>query len=176
MNEKKIEELTWKNGVMDEEIAALEAKIAEIKAEQSINRGLILAARMEDEKEARAKAVAKAKLTTVLDYFGTPLAEVKLVVVHEGRKVEYQGRGYSAKKQITIGKVWDVLLDDEVIGQIEYRMFTRENRTPGRMYVNSRWESPGWGYSTGSGFGRQFEASSKKDALERIVKARSRQA
>ncbi|WNM68257.1 hypothetical protein SEA_JDAWG_49 [Microbacterium phage JDawG] len=175
MNTQKIENLDAEIVEYNSEIAALEAKIEEYKSEIRDRRQLILALRQEDANAERGKAVAAAKLVRVDDYFGEPMAEVKLVQTHAGREVEYSGRRSYDKKMITVGKAWDVLLGDEVIGTIEYRMFTREDRTPGRMYVNSRWESPGWGYTEGARHtGRQWEARSKKDALERIVRAHTR--
>lgn len=178
MNTQKIENLEAEIAEYNSEIAALEAKIESYKVEIRDHRHLILALRQEDAAAERVKAIAKAKTVQVEDYFGEPISEVKLVQTHAGREVEYSGkRSHGDKKKIIVGKAWDVLLGDEVIGTLEYRMFTREDRTPGRMYVNSRWESPGWGYTEGARHtGPQWEARSKKDALERIVRAHQRKA
>lgn len=178
MNTEKINNLEAEIVEYNSEIASLEAKIEEYKGEIQIRKALIFSAQVEDRNAARAKAVAEAKLVDVADIWGGTVAQVKLVVVHEGRKVEYSGRShYSGKKMITVGKAWDVLLNDEIIGTLEYRMFTRESRSGNRNYVNARWESPGWGYTTdGNGYGYQLEATSKKDALERIVRAAERRA
>ncbi|URP21717.1 hypothetical protein SEA_KATE_51 [Microbacterium phage Kate] len=177
MNTQKIENLEAEIVEYNSEITALEAKIEEYKSEIRDRRQMILALRQEDANAERVKAVAAAKLVRVDDYFGEQMAEVKLVQTHAGREVEYSGRRSYDKKMITVGKAWDVLLGDEVIGTVEYRMFTREREIPGKRYVAGRWESPGWGYTEGARHtGRQWEARSKKDALERIVRAHHRKA
>lgn len=39
---------------------------------------------------------------------------------------------------------YDIIHDDVVIGTVRERLVTMENQTPGRMYVNYRWQSPRW--------------------------------
>lgn len=108
------------------------------------------------------------------------MADIQVVQVTDGEPVEYSGKRF-AKKTIKVGRIWQVLYDGEVIGAILYTLITREQRTPGRRYVNSRWKSPGWQYTTdaekaknansqySSAFHRAGEAYSKKDAVENIV-------
>jgi hypothetical protein len=51
-------------------------------------------------------------------------------------------------------------------------MVTRERRTPGRRYVDARWESPGWLYTSGATryASRSYDASSRKDGIERLIR------
>ena len=49
----------------------------------------------------------------------------------------------SERKTITL-PTYDVLLDGEKVGVVKRAMVTRETRSKGRRYVNSRWTSPGW--------------------------------
>ncbi len=108
------------------------------------------------------------------------MAEIQVELVNEGHPVEYKGkRSWGHARTIKVDRVWHVLYDGEVIGSIVYRMFTREQRTPGKMYVNSRWQSPGWGYRSGEArsaydFHRPLEAFTKKDAVESIVRDHER--
>ncbi len=90
-----------------------------------------------------------------------------LVQTKLGREIEHRGKRGN-KRTITVNREWDVYLDDVKIGSIVYRLMTREQRTPGRRYVNSRWESPGWEAIT-VGSWRGLERSSKKDAIEYLV-------
>lgn len=39
---------------------------------------------------------------------------------------------------------YDIVLDGVVIGTVRERLVTMESRSPGRMYVNYRWNSPRW--------------------------------
>jgi len=72
-----------------------------------------------------------------------------VVDVDEGRTVTHHGfHSYTKPKQVKVNRRWEVRVDDKVIGEVEYRMETHENRTPGRVYVNYRWESPAYFYST----------------------------
>ena len=90
--------------------------------------------------------------------------------VREGEAIEFSGkRSWGQKRTITVGRMWEVSLGGEVIGYIHYRLLTREQRTPGKRYVNSRWRSPGWTTSD-TMHGRNVEAYSKKDAIERLVR------
>jgi hypothetical protein len=97
--------------------------------------------------------------------------EATLVETNSGREVEHRGKNRGAVRTIKINRTYDVIVDGIVVGMIEYRMFTRETRTAGRMYVNSRWESPAWGFATGENtfIGRQMEAPTKAEAVKRVV-------
>jgi hypothetical protein len=75
------------------------------------------------------------------------------------------------KRTVKIGRVFRVELDGNVIGRVHYDMLTRERRTPGKRYVNARWQSPGWTYVSGAAkFGRKFECYSKREGVERIIR------
>lgn len=63
-----------------------------------------------------------------------------------------------------------LLVDGEVVGTVERAMLTRERRTPGRRYVNARWQSPGWRYRRGIGWARGFECSSRRDGVEQLLR------
>lgn len=91
----------------------------------------------------------------------------------EGRPIEHRGPRAFEARTIKIDREWEVSIDGEVIGYVVYRMLTREQRTPGRRYVNRRWQSPGWEYRENS-YWRGFEAYSKKDAIERLVRGHER--
>lgn len=75
----------------------------------------------------------------------------------------------------TIGREWRVELDGHLLGFVRYEMVEHERRTEGRRYVDDRWESPGWTYTVGGGFGR-LHAATKADAircLERYAEVQS---
>jgi hypothetical protein len=95
--------------------------------------------------------------------------EPVITLVNPGRAIEFSGkRSWGEKRRINIDRIWEVTIDGEVIGYVHYRLLTREQRTPGKRYVNSRWQSPGWTRSA-TKYGRSIEAYSKKDAIERLV-------
>ena len=68
---------------------------------------------------------------------------VVLLLVDEGRPVEYV-TARSGRRTVKIDRRWEVQRDGRRIGEVRYEMRTRETRSKGRMYVNSRWWSPGW--------------------------------
>lgn len=98
---------------------------------------------------------------------------VTVVLVESGRQIDYKGPRYSRRK-VTIDRLWHVIFEGEVIGGIRYVMMTHEQRTPGRMYVNKRWESPGWSFMTGKPTGlhdlkfSHYSPYSKTNAVIRI--------
>lgn len=93
--------------------------------------------------------------------------EVAVEHVREGTPTTYGSR--HGQKTTKIGDRWHVKHNGKVIGIIERDLVTREQKTPGRMYVNSRWKSPGWRYGIGEPNYLRQEAYSKKDAIERIM-------
>lgn len=102
---------------------------------------------------------------------------VTVELVEDGKWVEHSGkRSWSGKKRIRVDRLWVVKKDGKIVGAIAYRMMTREQRTPGRRYVNSRWQSPGFeSWNTTemptlySGPSYKREAFSKSDAIENIL-------
>ena len=110
------------------------------------------------------------KTTTISE---EPLVQIRLI--NEGHPRTYSPKRSFGRKTITIGRVWQVLYNGEVIGGIRHDMMTRERRIPGRMYVESRWESPGWQRTAKdpaehwNAFHRALESSSRKSAIESIV-------
>lgn len=97
-----------------------------------------------------------------------------LTLVDEGHEKTYRtARG--AKNTVQIDRVWRVLKDGEIIGTIVYEMITRETRSKGRMYVNRRWESPGYRWTLGTKrYGWRSEAYSRSDAIEKIIRDHER--
>lgn len=71
------------------------------------------------------------------------------------------------KREVTLRR-FDVLMDGQKIGEVERAMLPREQRTPGRVYVNARWTSPGWQYRELTG--RALECYSRRDGIERLVR------
>lgn len=106
------------------------------------------------------------------------MSEPTVTQTQEGHEIEFSGkRSWGDKRTIKIDRLWVVEIDGQIIGHIRYRLLTREQRTPGRRYVNSRWQSPGWEYqessepytSIYSGKSYWGEATSKKQAVENLV-------
>lgn len=62
-----------------------------------------------------------------------------------------------------------VMLDGQEIGRVRRAMLTRERRTPGRRYVDARWQSPGWLYEE-SGRARGWECASRRDGIEQLLR------
>lgn len=71
------------------------------------------------------------------------VSDVVLLLVDEGRPVEYV-TARSGRRTVQIDRRWEVLRGGRRIGEVRYEMRTRETRSKGRTYVNSRWWSPGW--------------------------------
>lgn len=100
------------------------------------------------------------------------MADIQVLEDRPGEKIVHTGRRSRRKRTITVNRVLKVTYDGKVIGTICYKLLTREQRTPGRTYVNARWQSPGWAYSYRDESGHYFsglEAYSKTDAIEKIV-------
>jgi hypothetical protein len=100
---------------------------------------------------------------------------IELVQTAEGTPKEYSGpRSFGEKKTIIIDRKYEVRRGDEVLGYIEYKMATREQRTPGKMYVNRRWQSPAWFDRANDGsanYWRSYESTSKTQAIRNILRA-----
>ncbi len=95
-------------------------------------------------------------------------SEPELRETHPGREIDYTGRRSRTSRKITVDREWDLVVDGEVIGQIEYIMMTRETSTAGNRYVKDRWESPGWQCKLGTDNGHWAwsERGSKKECVE----------
>lgn len=93
---------------------------------------------------------------------------VEVVQTERGRVISHTGHRSRNKRIIAVDRVWAVSVDGVLVGTIEYRLITRERRVTNRMYVESRWESPGWMYST-PGADRGLEAPSKAAAVEQLT-------
>lgn len=155
-------------------ILKTEAKIAELeenieKYKQARNNLVRQRYELKRKAEAEAKAAALAKAPVVLvdANFGQAPTPVKLVKTEVGTIRELKG------KQVRVGVEWEIYRDGVYIGTVTHRLFTRERGPAGARYVHSRWESMGWGYASERA-GRQLEAFSKRDAIERIVRAAGR--
>lgn len=68
-------------------------------------------------------------------------------------------------------KAYDVVSDDgSIIGTVAQEMATFERRTPGRRYVNARWQSPRWFYYVAGQVWRSRMAyTTRKDAVGALV-------
>jgi len=71
------------------------------------------------------------------------------------------------KKTINL-PVYNVLLDDQVIGRVSRSMISRERRGKGLRYVYARWQSPGWRYTAEVGR-LGLECQSRRDGIERLL-------
>lgn len=100
---------------------------------------------------------------------------MEVVQTKMGHKVEYRGKNSFGLRKATIDREWEVRTDEgDVMGTLIYRMMTRERKTQGKMYVDARWQSPGWSVRFGSNFGRSIEVYSKSHGIEYIVNAYER--
>lgn len=85
------------------------------------------------------------------------------LVLEESHQVDYR------RKKVTLSS-YRVLLDGKEIGKVARRMITRERRTPGRRYVDARWESPGWRYGSVSDGRPRWEVTSRREGVERLLR------
>lgn len=95
--------------------------------------------------------------------------EPVVTLVEAGHSVQHRGRRRGNARTVTIDRVYEVTLDGAVFGYVGYAMRTREHRTPGRRYVNSRWQSPGWAYGPSKSW-QSIGADSLKNGVERLVR------
>ncbi|MFC4244330.1 hypothetical protein ACFOYW_13200 [Gryllotalpicola reticulitermitis] len=99
-------------------------------------------------------------------------AEPVLVQIEDGSELEIRNR-YGERRTVRVGREWELRVGDEVVGHISYAMLTRERRSPGKRYVNARWQSPGWRYRE-SGDHHWLERPSRKECVESLMWALSR--
>jgi uncharacterized protein YqjF (DUF2071 family) len=101
---------------------------------------------------------------------------MEIIQTSAGTKREIKSR-YGEKRNVTINREYRV--EDgagNFLGKIRYVMVTHERRTPGKRYVNARWQSPGWQFQTASGRGVYWrDSDTKKWALEMIESDARRQ-
>lgn len=90
--------------------------------------------------------------------------EVVVAQIKEGEVLSLRG------KDVRIGQVFEVSWAGEVIGTVERRMVTRERKTPGKRYVDARWESPGWVRRRSAG-DRSLECYTKSAGIEDLLRA-----
>lgn len=96
---------------------------------------------------------------------------VTVTLVREGAIEKIRGR------ERRVGQVYEVTHDGERLGFAHYRMLTRERRTPGRRYVNARWQSPGWVTSDAVDHAPSYrEQPSRKAVIESLLWDRDRRA
>ncbi|AXQ68813.1 hypothetical protein HOU00_gp312 [Caulobacter phage CcrPW] len=58
-----------------------------------------------------------------------------------GEREEVFGRRKRQRRRLN---AYDIIHDGVVIGTVRERLVTFENRSPGKMYVNYRWQNPRW--------------------------------
>lgn len=66
------------------------------------------------------------------------------------------------------------LLAGKEVGIVRQRLFTRERKIPGKRYVLSRWESPGWVFEIGPGK-TSAECYSRAQAAKGLIEYKARQ-
>lgn len=100
------------------------------------------------------------------------MTEPILTLIDEGDLVEHRGKRSYTKRTIRVNRVWRVELDGAVIGYVRYRLLTREQKIPGKRYVASRWQTPGWEYVHGDHRfkPRWLEGWTKKYCVEQLVR------
>jgi hypothetical protein len=106
---------------------------------------------------------------------GTRARVVRMI---DGEPITYRGRNRGTTMTARVGSVFHVYDADTglYLGRIARRMITRETRSGQRVYVNARWQSPGWVYAAGGDepsiatpHFRGLEAESRRDAVDRIL-------
>lgn len=100
--------------------------------------------------------------------------DVKLARKDQDEREVQTGR-YGSRRTVKL-KAYDVFAPDgDLIGVVYQDMHTFERRTPGRVYVNSRWQSPRWFQYLGTdryGYGhRRLDHETRKWALEDLLRA-----
>lgn len=97
------------------------------------------------------------------------LGEVNLTLHSTGRTVKV-GRYPTRDVLLKTYNVTDA--EGNLIGRVSLDMATFEQRTPGRMYVNSRWQSPRWFYSVGDRFSRsRIFYGTRKEAITALLRS-----
>lgn len=95
-------------------------------------------------------------------------ADVTLELLAEGRTVQV-GRANS-RRSVTL-KSYKVLDPNGVLlGVVRHDMATFERRSKGKMFVNSRWQSPRWFYEIDHRRSRVF-FETRKQAVEELLRS-----
>ncbi|TGT90886.1 MULTISPECIES: hypothetical protein [unclassified Mesorhizobium] len=85
----------------------------------------------------------------------------------DGERIVKHGR---FRVKTTTLKSYDVIgAEGQILGQVMHEMATFERTTRGRMYVNSRWQSPRWFYRPAGEWRRSIEYTSRKQAIEALL-------
>lgn len=109
------------------------------------------------------------------DWTPTASRMIEVRQVTPGHQVTHVGRHSRTQRRVRIDRTWHVYHAGVLIGRVAYVMRTRETRSRGRTYVNSRWQSPAWIWDDGGDdrypdpHFRGLEAYSKTDAIARVV-------
>lgn len=96
----------------------------------------------------------------------TEQSRVTLVRTDDGRKHTVFGR--RDRKEVTL-PAYDVYLDGVPIGSVARAKVTREQRTPGRRYVNARWQGVAWRISGIDALSRSREVYSRTDGIRSLI-------
>lgn len=104
--------------------------------------------------------MSRKKLT--IDHFGEDIT-VEIDQVKEGEHVTHRG------KTIIVGQEFDVYLLGTFIGKVRRSMATRERRTPGRTYVNARWQSPAWQRARPDVYPTWLENDSRASCIRSLI-------
>lgn len=93
---------------------------------------------------------------------------LSIILRDEGRTVRHGRRGGRETKL----KSYDVFAFGGHVGIVALEMATLERSTPGRTYVDARWQSPRWFFYVGLNRGRRsIECTTRKEAVNRLIKA-----
>lgn len=86
------------------------------------------------------------------------------------KTVRVAGRNRATDRTLSTYEVHDQ--DGNLIGKVAQAVVTRESRTPGRRYVNARWNSVAWKYQTGTDYmPSRTEQTTRKDALVSLLES-----
>lgn len=96
------------------------------------------------------------------------MSNIEITQIREG--IPYWTKSkYGVRKKVMIERYWTVSRDGVMLGGIRYALITRERRSPGRRYVNARWNSPGWEWCQ-DGHHYWGEESTKKRCIEVLTR------
>jgi hypothetical protein len=110
----------------------------------------------------------------------TRYGTAELVQINAGAEQPFRRRTRFGKERIVLIKKYEVRVDGKRIGVVYQSEATFERRTPGRVYVNSRWTNVRWfyqldpnpAYKMKYGERRSTDQETRKGALERLLDLR----